>query len=261
MFQLLRGRTWKTIHHTICRFLTKTVATTLSFLCDTVISILWTYKEHRRIFCITCRTTCPAVSAQIYNSKRYTNILDNNLLHQIYHLIIVGLHCCCWFILHDYNYYLIVKVHDYGLISDLSSNVTFTLWSLEMFMYVPSEEHAAKGSFRRLELCIHIAISILPCTHLNLSKRKHMRVHCLAQEKQHINDAPMSIKIEEIIYICTMLWLYYPKCYIMDYINQCKISFIAPCMPEHNLNWKMGDGLDMATMHPPPPHTHTSRRN
>ena len=42
-------------------------------------------------------------------------------------------------------------------------------------------EHTVLQPFRRIELMSHIAISVLPGFHLNLSKVKHLRVKCLAQ--------------------------------------------------------------------------------
>ena len=45
-------------------------------------------------------------------------------------------------------------------------------------------------SYRRLEHIVHIAIFVLPGTHLHLSETKYVRVKCLAQEH---NIEPKSI--------------------------------------------------------------------
>ena len=44
---------------------------------------------------------------------------------------------------------------------------------------------------RRIELIVHIAISVLPGTHLHLSEEKHVRVKRLAQEN-HIETMSLS---------------------------------------------------------------------
>ena len=73
----------------------------------------------------------------------------------------------------------------YSLISNISSDFyMFTTWSLDLFIRVPSqlhEEHTVLQSFRRIELIIHIAFSVLPGTHFHLSQVKHLRFTCLAQ--------------------------------------------------------------------------------
>ena len=78
-----------------------------------------------------------------------------------------------------------VKVKVYSLISSISSDFyIFTPWSLDLFIRVPSQlhgEHTILQPFRRIELIIHIAISVLSGTHFHLSRVKHMRVECLAQ--------------------------------------------------------------------------------
>ena len=74
-------------------------------------------------------------------------------------------------------------MHVYSLISSISSD--FTHWSLDLFIRVPSQlhgEHTVMQPFRRIGLIIHIAISVLPGTHFQLSQVKHLRVKCLAQE-------------------------------------------------------------------------------
>ena len=61
----------------------------------------------------------------------------------------------------------------------------FTPWSLNLFIRVPSQlhgEHTVLKPSRRIELIIHITISVLPGTHFHLSQVKHLRVKCLAQE-------------------------------------------------------------------------------
>ena len=75
----------------------------------------------------------------------------------------------------------------YSLISSLKTyhrTLHFTTWSLNLFIHVPFQlpgEHTVLQPFRRIELIVHIAISILPGTHFHLSQVKHLRVKCLAQ--------------------------------------------------------------------------------
>ena len=63
----------------------------------------------------------------------------------------------------------------------------FTPWSLDLLIRVPSQlhgEHTVLQSFRRIELIIHIAISVLhvlPGTHFHLSQVKPLRIKCPAQ--------------------------------------------------------------------------------
>ena len=86
-----------------------------------------------------------------------------------------------------------VKVQFYSLISSLktyhptlSSDIRLYLtpWSLDLFIRVPFQlhgEHTVLQPFRRIELIVHIAISVLPGTHFHLSQVKHFRVKCLAK--------------------------------------------------------------------------------
>ena len=80
-----------------------------------------------------------------------------------------------------------VKVQVYSLISRLKTylpTLHLTPWSLDMFICVSFQlqgEHTVLQLFPRIELIIHIAISVLPGTHLHLSQVKHLRVKCLAQ--------------------------------------------------------------------------------
>ena len=77
-----------------------------------------------------------------------------------------------------------VKVQVYSLISSLKTyhpTSHFTPLSLDLFIRVPSQlhgEHTVLQPFRRIELIIHIAISVLPGTHFHLSQVKHLRVKC-----------------------------------------------------------------------------------
>ena len=77
------------------------------------------------------------------------------------------------------------KVKVYSLISSISSDFyIFNPWSLNLFLCVPSQlhgEHTVLQPIRRIELIIHIAISVLPGTHFHLRQVKHLRVKCLAQ--------------------------------------------------------------------------------
>ena len=55
---------------------------------------------------------------------------------------------------------------------------------MDLFIHVPFQlpgEHTVLQLFRRIELIIHIAISVLPGTYFHLSQVKHLRVKCLAQ--------------------------------------------------------------------------------
>ena len=69
------------------------------------------------------------------------------------------------------------------------SCIYFTPSSLDLFIRVPSQlqgEHTVLQPFRRIELVIHIAISVLPGAHFHLSQVKHLSVKCLAQ--RHNNE-------------------------------------------------------------------------
>ena len=60
----------------------------------------------------------------------------------------------------------------------------FIPWSLDLFIRVPFHlpgEHTVLQPFRRIELIVHIAISVLPSTHFHLIQVKRLRVKCLAQ--------------------------------------------------------------------------------
>ena len=75
----------------------------------------------------------------------------------------------------------------YSLISSLKTyhpTLHLTPWSLDLFIRVPFQllgEHTVLQPFRRIELIVHIAISVLPGTHFHLSQVKHLRAECLAQ--------------------------------------------------------------------------------
>ena len=74
-----------------------------------------------------------------------------------------------------------------SLISSLQTyhrTLHFTPWSLDLFIRVSFQlpgEHTVLQPFRRIELIVHIAITVLPGTHFHLSQVKHLRVKCLAQ--------------------------------------------------------------------------------
>ena len=76
----------------------------------------------------------------------------------------------------------------YCLISSLKTynpSLHFTPWSLDLFMRVPFKlhgDHTVLQPFRRIELILHIALSVLPGTHFHLSQVKHLRVKCLARD-------------------------------------------------------------------------------
>ena len=79
------------------------------------------------------------------------------------------------------------KVQVYSLISSLKTyhpTLHLTPWSLDLFIRVPFQlhgEHTVLQPFRRIELIVHIAISVLPGTHFHLSQVNNVRVKCLAQ--------------------------------------------------------------------------------
>ena len=57
-------------------------------------------------------------------------------------------------------------------------------WSLNLFIVVPFQldgEHTVLQSLRRIERIVHITISVLPGTHFQLSKVKHLKVNFLVQ--------------------------------------------------------------------------------
>ena len=88
-----------------------------------------------------------------------------------------------------------VKVQVYSRISSLISShqptLHFTPWSLDLFIRVPFQlhgEHTVQQQFRRIELIVHIAFSVLPGAHLHLSQVEHARVKCNAQGHKHRNN-------------------------------------------------------------------------
>ena len=81
-----------------------------------------------------------------------------------------------------------VKVQVYSLISSLKTyhpTLDFTPWSLDLCICVPFQlhgEHTVLQPFRRIELIVHIAISVLPGAHFHLKCQvKHLGIKCLAQ--------------------------------------------------------------------------------
>ena len=93
---------------------------------------------------------------------------------------------CITYILDTLHAKIKVQVF-YSLISSLKTyhrTLHLTPWSLDLFIRVPFQlpgEHTVLQPFRRIELIVHIAISVLPGTHFHLSQVKHLRVKCLAQ--------------------------------------------------------------------------------
>ena len=75
----------------------------------------------------------------------------------------------------------------YSLISSLNiyhPTLRFTSWSLDLFIRVQFQlpgEHTVLQPFRRIELIVHIAISVPPSTHFHLIQVKRLRVKCLVQ--------------------------------------------------------------------------------
>ena len=79
----------------------------------------------------------------------------------------------------------------------------FTPWSLYLFSRVPSQlhgEHTVLQPLRRIELIIHISISVLPGTHFHLSQVKHLIVKCLAQG-HNIETVPQNWDERHIIFL------------------------------------------------------------
>ena len=77
-------------------------------------------------------------------------------------------------------YSLILSLKTYHIIGLYSSPPA----SPDLFIHVPFQfpgEHTVLQPFRRIELIVHIAISVLPGTHFHLSQVKHLRVKSLAQ--------------------------------------------------------------------------------
>ena len=65
-------------------------------------------------------------------------------------------------------------VHGNGTLKYLTTRICYVPFQLH-------GEHTVFQPFRRIELIVHIAISVLPGTHFHLSKVKHLRVKCLAR--------------------------------------------------------------------------------
>ena len=84
----------------------------------------------------------------------------------------------------------------YSLISSLKTyhpTLHLTPWSLDLVIRVLFQlhgEHTVLQPFRRIELIVHIAISVLPGTHFHLSQVKHLRVKCLAQGHNILTMSP-----------------------------------------------------------------------
>ena len=92
----------------------------------------------------------------------------------------------------------------YSLISSLKTyhrTLHFTPWSLDLFIRVPFQlpgEHTVLQPFRRIELIVHIAISVLPGTHFQSSEAFEGEVSC--PRTQHLNNVPI-LRGENIIFI------------------------------------------------------------
>ena len=75
----------------------------------------------------------------------------------------------------------------YNLILNLKTQQPtshFTPWSLELFIRVSiqlHEEHTVLPPFQRIELIVHIVISVLPGSHLHLSRVMRVRVDSLSK--------------------------------------------------------------------------------
>ena len=83
----------------------------------------------------------------------------------------------------------------YSLISSLKTDhrtLHFIPWSLDLFIRVPFQlpgEHTVLQPFRRIEPIVHIAISVLPGTHFQLSEAFEGEVSC--PRTQHLNNVPI----------------------------------------------------------------------
>ena len=85
----------------------------------------------------------------------------------------------------------------YSLISSLKTyhrTLHFTPWSLDLFIYVPCQlpgEHTVLQPFRRIELILYIAISVLTGTHFHLSQVKHLFEGEVSCPRTHLlNNVP-----------------------------------------------------------------------
>ena len=70
------------------------------------------------------------------------------------------------------------------------SGLEFQILCLEdsaIWIISPSSR-GSPGPFRRVELIVHITISVLHGTYLQLSQEKHVRVKCLSQGHNHRNN-------------------------------------------------------------------------
>ena len=111
--------------------------------------------------------------------------LNRYCLLALYGSICVSITVVLWFT--SYSIIVKVKVEVYSLISSLKTyhpTLHLTPWSLNLSIREPFQlhgEHKVLQPFRRNELIVHIAISVLPGTHFPLSQVKHLRVKCLAQ--------------------------------------------------------------------------------
>ena len=66
-----------------------------------------------------------------------------------------------------------------------------TPWSLDLFIRVPIQlhgEHTVLQPFRRIELIVYIAISVLPGTHFHLSQVKLFEGEVPCPRTQHLNN-------------------------------------------------------------------------
>ena len=85
----------------------------------------------------------------------------------------------------------------YSLISSLKTyhrTLHFTPWSLDLFIYVPFQlpgEHTVLQPFRRIELIVHIAISVLRGTHFHLSiESEAFEGEVLCPRTHYLNNVP-----------------------------------------------------------------------
>ena len=85
----------------------------------------------------------------------------------------------------------------YSLMSSLKTyhrTLHFTPWSLDLLIRVPFQlpgEHTVLQPFRRIELIVHISISVLPGTHFHLSQLSEaFEVEMSCPRTHHINSVP-----------------------------------------------------------------------
>ena len=84
----------------------------------------------------------------------------------------------------------------YSLISSLKTyhqTSHLTSWSLDLFIRVPFQlpvEHTVLQPFRRIKLIVHIAISVLPGTHIHSYSSEAFKGGVSCPRTHHLNNVP-----------------------------------------------------------------------